>query len=174
MKQSIKDYPQTGYVEINTDINKDYAHTMGYENPSFEEYFYKHYGIDTIKDNVYFVTGGKENILFISGKRVKYSALLLNDNIYLPLRFVVETLGGKCEWNDDETIYIKPDYRVVIDNKSKKILESSISKYVGVDLSLSLIEYLGRSYLNINDICYIIGLSPCDIKIGDKIFHLFE
>ncbi|MBQ9266686.1 MAG: hypothetical protein IJ217_00105 [Clostridia bacterium] len=165
MKESISHYPQTGYVEINTNINQDYAHTMGYENPNFLPYFYQYYHLSDIVSDVYYLLPDSDAKLYVNSKRTNYPPIFQNNNIYLPMRFVIEKLGGYCNWRDERTIYTLNNYYVVIDNETKKIAKCSIRNFEGTDLLGSIRVYLDREFININDICYLVGDNECKIEI---------
>lgn len=165
MRASIENYEEKGYVEINLNIDNRYAHTMGYLNGDFYDYFMVNYGIKEIEKDVYFFRDEASKI-FINGKRIKYPAILKENIVYVPTRYVAEALEGKCEWTIDKTKYFFDKYYVIIDNFSKKIIESSKKEYVNIELSDSIENYMNRSYINIEDLKYIIGEVRDNIKVG--------
>ena len=170
MKESIKNYGSTGKININTNINHKYSHIMGYENADFLEYFYKYYGILEYTDNIYYNLNGDASKLFVNDKQIQYSACLDDNNIYLPIRFIIESLGGTCDWNDSNVKYSLNNYYIVIDNISSKIVDCSNSKFIGIDLSNSIKQYLSRSYINLNDLLYFIYNTHCKITIGENVY----
>ena len=163
MRKSIEDYDINGYVEINLNIDTKYAHTMGYLNGDFYDYFMDNYGI--VEKDVHFIKDDASQI-FINGKRLKYPAIIEGENTFIPTRYAVEILEGNCEWTFDKTKYYVDDYYVILDNYSNKIIECSNSKNINIDLSSDMRIYMNRTYINIDELKNIIGENENEVKVG--------
>lgn len=165
MKESIKNYNKNGFVEININIDEKYAHDMGYENGAFFDYFLENYNIKEIEEDVYFVNGENTEI-YINKTKLRYPAYFEKNEIYIPLRFVVEALNGKCEWTKETTKYECEENVVVVDNISNIIIESNKAENNNISLRDSFRTFLGRTYINIKNLKYFVGENESRVAIG--------
>ena len=156
MRNSINNYSNVGFVEIDINIDNKYAHTMGYENGAFFDYFLENYGIKTIEDKVFFVKD-KESEIYVDETKLTYPAFFENEEIYVPTRAIVEALEGTCEWTKETTKYYCDDYFVTMDNYSNVIIDCSDAEKINTSLKNSFRTYISRSYINFNQLEYIIG-----------------
>ena len=171
MRESIQNYERTKFIEIDMNVDKRYAHTMGYENGSFLDYFYGEYGItEEVEPNVYYIMDDAHKI-YIGNQLLNYPLYTSESGfVYVPARLLVETLGGTCEWNPESTTYSYHDYMLVVDNITGQIISCSNEEYIGVSLHEYFESYMGRRYIKLSGIKYLIGMDINDIemKIGDS------
>ena len=147
--QSIKNYERSGIIEINTNVDKKYSHIMGYENGAFEDYYFKYHNIYEYKEDIFFIGDTNSNIS-INGKRIKYPAVYEENTIFIPFRFVIEALGGTCEWTEEKTTYTLDNWFMTLSNSTKSVLESSNMDLLGDDMSPHIRNHFGRMYINSN------------------------
>lgn len=165
MKESIKNYNQNRFIEINININEKYAHTMGYANAAFFDYFLQNYNIKDIEDDIYFIKDEQSQI-YVNGILLKYPAFFENNTTYVPVRYVIEALNGTCEWTKENTKYTCGDYIAIVDNFSNKIIYSTLEKNTNYNLQNSQKTFLGRTYIDLEKLNYIVGESKNKVIIG--------
>ncbi len=158
LAEQVKTYDTNKKIIINTNVDKKYAHVMGYENGEFIDYFYQYYGIDDeMKKDVYYYTNPDSEIYY-DNKLLQYPCLIESDNTFVPIRELTEALGGSCNWTRQNTAFQLDNFKSIVNNTTLVIEDSTNDGYCGRELSQYIKHYLGKLYIDLDKTIYLLGI----------------
>lgn len=119
-------YAEKGDCEYNMDIDRKYSYTQFYE---YDKYTYGFKRIYNIENKKVFLSGADFRNLSVKGNRCENPVYIKDGTEYYPLRDIVESNGGKIEWDNDKRIAVVSleDVRFSYDAVMKKFVKNGKS-----------------------------------------------
>lgn len=118
--EAVSAYREGEAVYYNIDFDRSCRHLMMQDDGYFNTTYRTCYGLPQDTEIVY--VSETLPAIYVGEKKLPYPAVTEGENVYFPVRLVLEALGGTVDYTKDYTFFILGDITAKFDNKALRFV----------------------------------------------------